>query len=93
MFKQTRPAFITPVAADDFVFAAFTRLFHRKGIGQELSGQCDHVCRVACQDGFRRVEITDLAHHKDLASAAHDFLGAFAERRQPAVWLLPFHTG
>ena len=93
MFKQPRPALITPVAADDFVFTAFARLFHRKRVGQKLSGHRDHVCRVVFQYGLSCPEITDLAHNKDLAPVAHDFFGAFAERRQPAIRLVPFHTG
>ena len=93
VFKQPRPALITAVAADDFVFATFARLFHRKGVGQQLSGHRHHVCRAAFQYGLSRVEITHLAHDKDLAPVAHDFFGTFAERRQPAIRLVPFHTG
>ena len=93
VLEQAGAALVAAVAADDFVLTALARFLHGERIGQQLPRQGNHVGRALAQHPLGRLQVAHLAHDEDLAAVAHDRLGAFAERRQPAFALAAFHAG
>ena len=93
VLEQAGAALVTAVATDNFVLTALARFLHGERIGQQLPRQGNHVGRALAQHPLGRLQVAHLAHDEDLAAVAHDRLGAFAERRQPAFALVAFHAG